>query len=103
MLCIRTCPFKVHSLVKGREICKLAFTVQCNKGCDRGNEKCLFQGRGQWLQIIDQEADVLAKQELRRQQRMEVLLKKNYGYLVSDLVKKIAHSFNLSLFCSLLY
>ena len=46
MLCIRTCPFKVHRLVKGRETCKLPFTMQHGKGCDKGNvECCVFEGR----------------------------------------------------------
>lgn len=46
MLYIRTYPFKVHSLVKGRETCKLAFTVQHNKGYEKGIVKYyLFQGR----------------------------------------------------------
>lgn len=46
MLYIRTYPFKVHSLVKGRETCKLAFTVQHDKGYEKEIVKYyLFQGR----------------------------------------------------------
>lgn len=95
MLCIKTCPFKVHSLVKGRKTCKLAFSMQYDKSYDKRECGMLCL----WGQIREAANNTLRRWYLSQARirwwRREGVVIVNYEHSVSNSVKKTVHSLTL--------